>query len=82
MQPVLATICFITFYFLLSRNKPVFLPRFVTSTLAFRKAYRMWVCENRLFGPKRDDVIAGLRKLHIRELNKFYSLRIIIEMIK
>jgi hypothetical protein len=58
--------------------RPVVLRRFVTSTLALRKAYKMEVFENRvlrtIFGPKRDEVIAGLRKLHNRELNKLYSL--------
>jgi hypothetical protein len=40
------------------------------------------VSENRvrksIFGPKRDEVIGGWRKLHNEELHKLYSLRSII----
>jgi hypothetical protein len=44
------------------------------------------VFENRLlrriFGPKRDEVTADLRKLHNEELHNLYSSPIIIRMIK
>jgi hypothetical protein len=36
----------------------------------------------RIFGPKRDEIIAGLRKLHNEELCNLYSLPSIIRMIK
>jgi hypothetical protein len=36
----------------------------------------------RIFGPKRDEVIGGLRKLHNDELHKLYSSPKIIRMIK
>jgi hypothetical protein len=44
------------------------------------------VCENRVlgrtFGPKRDKVIGGWRKLHDEELHNLYSSPSIIRMIK
>jgi hypothetical protein len=44
------------------------------------------VLENRvlrkIFGPKRDEVIGGWRKLHNEELLNFYSLPSIISIIK
>jgi hypothetical protein len=36
----------------------------------------------RIFGPKRDEVTGGWRKLHNEELHNFYSLPTIIRMIK
>jgi hypothetical protein len=36
----------------------------------------------RIFGPKRDEVIRGWRKLHNEELHKLYSSPDIIKMIK
>jgi hypothetical protein len=36
----------------------------------------------RIFGPKRDEVIGGWRKLHIEELHNLYSSPSIIRMIK
>jgi hypothetical protein len=36
----------------------------------------------RIFGPKRDEVRGGRRKLHYVELRNFYSSPIIIRMIK
>jgi hypothetical protein len=36
----------------------------------------------RIFGPKRDEVTGGLRKLHNEELHNLYSLPSIIIMIK
>jgi hypothetical protein len=37
---------------------------------------------SRIFGPKRNEVIGGWRKLHNEELHNFYSLPSIIRMIK
>jgi hypothetical protein len=46
----------------------------------------MWVFENRvlsrIFGPKRDEVTGGWRKLHNEELHSLYSSPSIIRMIK
>jgi hypothetical protein len=36
----------------------------------------------RIFGPKRDEVTGGWRKLHNEELHKLYSSPSIIRMIK
>jgi hypothetical protein len=36
----------------------------------------------RIFGPKRDDVIGGWRKLHNEELHNFYSLPSLVRIIK
>jgi hypothetical protein len=36
----------------------------------------------RIFGPKRDEVIGGLRKLHNEVLHNLYALPNIIRMIK
>jgi hypothetical protein len=36
----------------------------------------------RIFGPKRDEVTGGCRKLHNEELHKLYSSPTIIRMIK
>jgi hypothetical protein len=36
----------------------------------------------RIFGPKKDDKVGGLRKLHVEELHNFYSLSNIIRIIK
>jgi hypothetical protein len=37
---------------------------------------------SRIFGPKRDEVTGGWRKLHNEELHNFYSSPNIIRMIK
>jgi hypothetical protein len=46
----------------------------------------LWVFENRvmrrIFGPKRDEVTGGWRKLHNEELQNIYSLPSIITMMK
>jgi hypothetical protein len=51
-----------------------------------REEYRLRVFENRvmrrIFGPKRDEVIGGWRKLHNRELRNVYSSPSVIRMIK
>jgi hypothetical protein len=48
--------------------------------------HRLRVFENRVlngkFGPKRDAVIRGLRKLHNKEIRKLYSSLSIIRVIK
>jgi hypothetical protein len=36
----------------------------------------------RIFGPKRDEVTGGLRKLHNEELHDFYSSPSIVRVIK
>jgi hypothetical protein len=45
------------------------------------KTYRRRVCEV-LFGPKRDEVTGGWRKLHHEELNDMYSLPDIVRVVK
>jgi hypothetical protein len=51
-----------------------------------REVHRLRVFENRvlrrIFGPKRDEVIGGWRKLHNEELHDWYSLLSIIRIIK
>jgi hypothetical protein len=51
-----------------------------------KKIYRLRVFENRvlrrIFGPKRDEVTGGWRKLHSEELHNSYSSPSIIGMIK
>jgi hypothetical protein len=50
------------------------------------KKHRLRVFENRvlrrIFGPKRDEVTGGWRKLHNEELHNLYSSANIIKMIK
>jgi hypothetical protein len=57
-----------------------------TWSLTLRKEHRPRVFQNRalrgIFGPKRDEILGEWRKLHNDELNKFYSTRNIIRMIK
>jgi hypothetical protein len=57
-----------------------------TSSLIFREDHRLRVFENRvlrrIFGPKRDEVTGGWRKLHNEELHNLYSSPSIIRMIK
>jgi hypothetical protein len=47
---------------------------------------RLGVFENRVlrgkFGPKRDEMIGGLRKLHNEELHNLYSSPSMIKVIK
>jgi hypothetical protein len=52
--------------------------------VTLREAHRLRVFENRvlrIFGPKRDEVTGGWRKLH-KELHNLYSSPSIIRMIK
>jgi hypothetical protein len=65
---------------------PVVLYRCEIWTLTLREEYRLRVFENRvlrrIFGPKRDEVMGGWRKLHNEELRDLYSLPSIIRMFK
>jgi hypothetical protein len=57
-----------------------------TSSVTLRKEHRLRVFENRvlrrIFGPKRDEVTGGLRKLHNENLHNLYSSPNIIRMMK
>jgi hypothetical protein len=54
--------------------------------VAVREEHRLRVFENRvlrrIFGPKRDEVTGGWRKLHNEELHNLYSSPGIISMMK
>jgi hypothetical protein len=81
---------------LLSRNvkikiyKTIILPVVLygcqTWSLTLREEHRLRVFENRvlrrIFGPKRDEVIGGWRKLHNEELHGLYSSPSIVRVIK
>jgi hypothetical protein len=81
---------------LLSRNvkvriyKTIIYPALVygweTWSLTLREEHKLRVFENRvlrrIFGPKRDRVMGGWRKLHNEELHNLYSLPSIIRIIK
>jgi hypothetical protein len=57
-----------------------------TWSLILREEHRLRVFENRvlrrIFGPKKDEVTGGWRKLHNEELHIMYSSLSIIRMIK
>jgi hypothetical protein len=57
-----------------------------TWSLILREEHRLRVFDNKvlrmIFGPKRDDVTGGLRKLHNEELHDLYSSSSIIRIIK
>jgi hypothetical protein len=57
-----------------------------TWSLTLREEHRLRVLENRvlrrIFGPKRDEVTGGWRKLHNEEVRNLYSSPSIIRMIK
>jgi hypothetical protein len=57
-----------------------------TWSLTLREEHRLRVFENRvlrrIFGPKRDEVMGGRRKLHNEELLDLYSSPSIIRMMK
>jgi hypothetical protein len=57
-----------------------------TWSLKLREEYRLRVFENRvlkrIFGPKREEVAGGCRRLHNEELHNFYALANIIMVIK
>jgi hypothetical protein len=66
-------------------NLPVVLYRCETWSLTVREEHKLRVFENRvlrIFGPKRDGVMGGWRKLHKEELHNLYSLPSIIRIIK
>jgi hypothetical protein len=57
-----------------------------TWSLTLREEHRLRAFENRvlrrIFGPKRDEVTGGWRKLHNEQLHNLYSSPSIIRMIK
>jgi hypothetical protein len=57
-----------------------------TWSLTLREEYRLRIFENRvlrkIFGPKRDAVTGGWRKLHNEELRDLYSSQSIIRVMK
>jgi hypothetical protein len=65
---------------------PVVLYGYKTWSLTLREEHRLRVFENkvlkRIFGPKRDEVTGGWRKLHNEELCDLYSSSSIIRIIK
>jgi hypothetical protein len=65
---------------------PVVLYECETWSLILREENRLRVFENsvprRIFGPKRDEVTGGRRKLHNEELHNFYSSPNVIRMMK
>jgi hypothetical protein len=69
-------------------NKTIILPVFLCGceTWSLREKRILRVFENRvlrrIFGPKRDEVTGGWRKLHNEELHNLYSSPSIIRMIK
>jgi hypothetical protein len=64
---------------------PVVLYGHETWSLTLREEHRLRVFENRvlrrIFGPKRDEMRGGWRKLHNEELHNLYSSPSIIRMI-
>jgi hypothetical protein len=65
---------------------PVVLYGCETWSLTVREEHKLRVFENRmlrrLFGPKKDGMTGGWRKLHNEELHNLYSLSSIIRIIK
>jgi hypothetical protein len=65
---------------------PVVLYGCKTWSLTLREEHRLRVFENRvlkrMFGPKRDEVAGGWRKLHNEELHGLYSSPSIVRVIK
>jgi hypothetical protein len=65
---------------------PVVLCGCETWSLTLRKEHRLGVFEDRvlrrIFGPKRDEVMGGYRKLHNKELHNLYSSPSMIRMMK
>jgi hypothetical protein len=58
----------------------------VKLALTLREGYRLRVFENRvqrgIFGPKREEVAGGCRRLHNEELHNLYASPNIIRVIK
>jgi hypothetical protein len=65
---------------------PVVLCGCATWSITVREEHGLKIFEDRmfmrLFGPKREDITGGLRKLHNDELHNFKSLPNIIQVIK
>jgi hypothetical protein len=64
---------------------PVALYGCETWSRTLREEHGLWEFENRIlrrFGPKRDEVSRGWRKLHDEELHDLYSSPSIIRIIK
>jgi hypothetical protein len=65
---------------------PVVLYGYEIWSLTVREEHKVRVFENtvlrRIFGPKRDEVTGGWRKLHNEELHNLYSSPSIIRIIK
>jgi hypothetical protein len=65
---------------------PVVLYGYESLSLTLREEHRLRVFENwvrrRIFGPKRDEVTGGWRKLHNEELHGLYSSPSIVRVIK
>ena len=65
---------------------PVVLYGCETWSLTLREKRRLKVFQNRVlrrvFGPKRDELTGGWRKLHNEELNELYSLPNIVRVVK
>jgi hypothetical protein len=65
---------------------PVVLYGCETWPLTGREEHKLWVFENRvlrrIFGPKKEGVMGGWRKLHNEELHNLYSSPSIIRIIK
>jgi hypothetical protein len=65
---------------------PVVLHGYEIWSLTLREEHRLRVFENRvlrrIFGPKRDEVTVGWRKLHNEELHNLYFSPSIIRMMK
>jgi hypothetical protein len=65
---------------------PVFLYGCETWSLTVREEHNLRLFEKRvlrrIFGPKRDEVVGGWRKLHNEELHNLYSSPSIIRIIK
>jgi hypothetical protein len=57
-----------------------------TWSLTLRQKHRLRVLENRvlrrIFGPKRDEVTVGWRRLHNEELHRLYSSPSLIKIIE
>jgi len=51
-------------------------------SLTLREKRRLRMFENRVFGPKRDEVTGNWRKLHNEELSDLYSLPNIVRVVK
>jgi hypothetical protein len=51
--------------------------------VTLREEHRLRVFENRvlrrIFGPKRDEVIEGWRRLHNEKLHKLYSSQVLLQ---